>query len=200
MDYLAAQLLGVIKANPEWATLVVGLTAFAESFVFLGLLFPGTTILIAAGVLVSEGILKPLPTIAAGIVGAALGDMVSFWLGRKFGPLLSQKWPLRSHPERLASGVRFFARYGVASIFIGRFFGPLRAVVPLVAGMMEMPRLPFYAANILSAVIWAMVLVVFGNLLTRWLGHESLTMKILFIAIITIAVVAFATWAQRKLL
>ena len=54
---------------------VIGLTAFGESFVFLSLLFPGTAILIAAGTLVSEGILNPLPTVVAGIAGAVLGEL-----------------------------------------------------------------------------------------------------------------------------
>jgi membrane protein DedA with SNARE-associated domain len=81
MDYIAAQALAFIKHNPEWALFIIGLTAFGESFVFLSLLFPGTAILIAAGALVSEGILKPLPTISAGFIGAVLGDSVSFWLG-----------------------------------------------------------------------------------------------------------------------
>jgi membrane protein DedA with SNARE-associated domain len=200
MDYLATQFLAVIKANPEWATLIVGITAFGESFVLLGLLFPGTTVLIAAGALVSKGVLTPLPTIAAGIVGAVLGDMVSYWLGRKFGPHLSQTWLFRSRPEQIASGVKFFSRYGAASIFIGRFFGPLRAVVPLIAGMMDMPKLPFYVANILSALIWAVVLVLFGDIISRWLGNESVSVKVLGMALVTIAAVAFATWARRKFL
>jgi len=66
MDYLAIQILAFVKANPEWAMLVIGLTGFVESFVFLSLLFPGTAILIAAGTLVSEGILGPVPTLVAG--------------------------------------------------------------------------------------------------------------------------------------
>ena len=76
MDYLAIQILAFVKANPGWAMLVIGLTAFVESFVFLSLLFPGTAILIAAGTLVSEGILSPVPTVVAGIAGAVLGEPV----------------------------------------------------------------------------------------------------------------------------
>ena len=59
MDHLAIQILAFVKANPGWAIFVIGLTAFGESFVFLSLLFPGTAILIAAGTLISEGILNP---------------------------------------------------------------------------------------------------------------------------------------------
>ena len=147
MDHLATQILAFIKANPEWSIFVIGLTAFGESFVFLSLLFPGTAILIASGTLISEGILNPLPTVTVGIVGAVLGDSVSFWLGKKFGPRLPEIWPFRRHPERLTRAISFFERYGGSSVFIGRFFGPLRAVVPLTAGMMQMPPSRFYAAN-----------------------------------------------------
>jgi membrane protein DedA with SNARE-associated domain len=139
MDYLGTQILAFIETNPGWAMFVIGLTAFGESFVFLSLLFPGTTILIAAGALISAGILDPISSVIAGIVGAVLGDSVSFWFGQKFGPLLPKIWPFRGHPERLTHGISFFKRYGGSSIFIGRFFGPLRAVVPLAAGMMNMP-------------------------------------------------------------
>ena len=164
MDYLATQILAFIKANPEWAIFIIGLTAFGESFVFLSLLFPGTAILIASGTLISEGILNPLPTVAAGIIGAVFGDSLSFWLGKKFGARLPEIWPFRTHPERLTRGISFFERYGGSSVFIGRFFGPLRAVVPLAAGMMQMPPSRFYAANVLSALVWAPTLVLCGDL------------------------------------
>jgi len=200
MDHIATQTLALIKDNPEWALLIVGVTAFGESFVFLSLLFPGTAILIASGALVSDGILKPFPIIIAGIVGAVLGDTISFWLGERFGPAMQRVWPYRDHPERLARGVRFFERFGGSSVFIGRFFGPLRAVVPLVAGMMRMPRLRFYAANVLSALVWAPTLVLLGDKLVQVLGPESLATKILYIVVVVAALAVFATWLRRQFL
>src|SRR4029077_12235634 len=101
MDHLAIQILAFVKANPGRAVFVIGLTAFGESFVFLSLLFPGTTILIASGALISEGALDPLSPTVAVISGAVLGDGISFWIGRKFGPFLPTIWPFRAHPERL---------------------------------------------------------------------------------------------------
>src|SRR5579864_3098135 len=139
MEHLAAQLIAFIKANPDWAMSVIGITAFGESFAFLSLLFPGTAILIASGGLVSAGAIPFFSTAAAGIVGAVLGDAISFWLGQKFGPMLPGMWPFRRNPDILRRGMDFFQRYGGASVFIGRFFGPLRAVIPLAAGMMRMP-------------------------------------------------------------
>jgi membrane protein DedA with SNARE-associated domain len=61
----------------------------------------------------------------------------------------------------------------VASVFIGRFFGPVRAVIPLVAGIMDMTWRQFWLANIGSAIIWAPALLLFGTGLaqiTRLMG------------------------------
>lgn len=201
MDYLATQILAFIKPNPGWATFVIGLTAFAESFVFLSLLFPGTAILVAAGTLVAAGVLDPVSTVIAGIVGAVLGDSISFWLGQKFGPVLPRIWPFRTHPERLTRGMVFFERNGGSSVFVGRFFGPLRAVIPLAAGMMHMPTARFYAANILSAAVWAPALVFSGALLGRSLSaDENISTKIFYVALIAAAGTALAYWLRRQFL
>jgi membrane protein DedA with SNARE-associated domain len=48
----------------------------------------------------------------------------------------------------------FFRRYGFAAVLLSRFLGPMRAVVPLVAGVMEMNSQRFQAANVIAAVIW----------------------------------------------
>ena len=196
MDHFANQILDLIKHHPEWATFVIGVTAFGESFVFLSLLFPGTAILIAAGSLASEGDLDPASIVTAGIVGAVLGNSVSFWLGQQFGTSIQDLWPFRGHPERLQRGMDFFQRYGGASVFIGRFFGPLRAVVPTAAGMMHMPTWRFYVANILSAVIWAPALVLSGSLLAQMLNQENFDVSV---ALVVAAVAVVLYWVRRKL-
>jgi membrane protein DedA with SNARE-associated domain len=198
MDYLAGELLASIKAHLDWAALVIGLVSFGESFVFLSLLFPGTAILIASGALVEAGILDPLTPAVAGIVGAVLGDAISFWLGQKFGSPISNMWPFRHHPQRLESGIMFFERYGMASVFIGRFFGPLRAVIPLAAGILHMPTRRFYVANVLSAIIWAPVLIFTGDLLAHSLGGESLATKILLITVFIVALALLGPYAWRR--
>ena len=89
MDHLATQILAVIKANPGWAMFMIGLAAFGESFMFLSLLFSGTAILVAAGTLVSAGILNPVSADHEGIVFCALGGSNPFWLGTVLWPLTS---------------------------------------------------------------------------------------------------------------
>jgi membrane protein DedA with SNARE-associated domain len=119
MDYVAGEVIALIKTHPDWAALVIGLVAFGESFVFLSLLFPGTAILIASGALIEAGILDPLSPMFAGILGAVIGDAISFWLGHKFGPRILNAWLFRHRPQRLESGIVFFDRYGTASVSWG---------------------------------------------------------------------------------
>ena len=161
-----------IAAHREWAVVLIFLVSFGESFAFLSLLVPGTTILAACGALVPGGTLSLWPLLAGAIPGAVLGDSISYWLGRRYGPALQGCWPLSKHPQMVASGQDFLQRYGVLSVAIGRFFGPLRAVVPLVAGMAQMPRVPFWMANIGSAVIWAPVVMLPGALL-GWAAEQA---------------------------
>ena len=76
------------------------------------------------------------------------------------------------HPELIPKGEAFMKKWGVAGIFIGRFFGPLRASVPLVAGIFAMPFWRFQIANFASAFVWAAVLLTLGDVvakLVRWM-------------------------------
>jgi membrane protein DedA with SNARE-associated domain len=72
-------------------------------------------------------------------------------------------WPLSRHPDLLPKGEAFVKRWGVMAIFIGRFFGPLRASVPLVAGIFRMQFVQFQIANFTSAFVWAAVLLTLGD-------------------------------------
>src|SRR3954466_13218054 len=135
MEDLARQLIEFIRSNQDWAIAVMFITAFGESFAFLGLLFPGTTLLIAAGALIKSGSLPLWPILIGAVVGAVLGDTVSFWIGKRFGGRLTGMWPFNRNPDLLAGGMQFFHRHGGKSVFIGRFFGPVRAIIPLAAGI-----------------------------------------------------------------
>jgi membrane protein DedA with SNARE-associated domain len=163
MDSIVQPTLAFIAAHSHWAAVVMFVAAFGESFAFLSLLFPGTTLLIAAGTLISGGTLSPAPVLIGAILGATLGDSVSYWIGRRFGGAIARLWPFSRHPEMLPTGIRFFEKHGGKSVAVGRFFGPIRAVIPLAAGLMQMPILRVWVANVASALVWAPMLLFAGD-------------------------------------
>ncbi|MBU6444434.1 MAG: DedA family protein [Alphaproteobacteria bacterium] len=155
--------------------------------------------MIEAGLLMPGGTLHLMPLLSGAILGAVLGDSVSWWLGRRYGHLLEGRWPFRRHPELLVQGETFFRRFGLASVFVGRFFGPLRATIPLLAGIANMPPLPFWFSNIASAVIWAPALLLLGSAVVLFVGHlpASGFWKVIVGGLLLVFLVS-ATWLTNR--
>lgn len=166
MDDAVRAIMAFITDHSAWTFPVVFLVTFGESFAFISFVFPGTTVLLAAGALVPAGALPLWPVLVGAILGAVIGDAISYALGRRYGHLLDNRWPFTRYPTLLPRGYAFFDKHGGKSVFVGRFFGPMRAVVPLVAGISKMPSGRFWAANILSALVWAPALLVPGFIAT----------------------------------
>jgi len=144
-----------VQENQHLAPLICGALAFGESLAVLSLLIPASTILLALGVLIGSAGLEFWPIFFAAAIGATLGDWVSYALAYHFKYAVFRVWPLSRHPRMIGRGKALIRKYGIWAVFIGRFFGPFRAVVPLFAGIFAMPLPHFMLANILSAIIWA---------------------------------------------
>lgn len=165
MDQHIQDLLGFLSVHSFWAGPVLFLACFGESLAVLSFIFPGTALLVATGALIPSGVVPLWPVLIGSVLGATAGDALSYWIGVRFGGAIARMWPFTRHPDLLPRGIAFFRRHGGKSVFIGRFFGPIRAIIPLAAGVMRMPARPFWVANVLSAVIWAPGVLVPGALL-----------------------------------
>ncbi|WP_246094167.1 MULTISPECIES: DedA family protein [Mesorhizobium] len=99
-------------------------------------------------------------------LGAIVGDGLSFWLGYRYHREILQRWPLNRYPELIARSEAFFERHGGKSVFLARFTPGVRAFIPLVAGMLQMPARRFYYANIFSAFVWAPSHILPGELVS----------------------------------
>lgn len=155
MSEFFGPLLTWIADNPVWAGVVVFAVAFAESVALFGLLVPGVVAMFGFGALIATGTLAFWPVFGWAVAGAVAGDGLSFWLGWRYRQGLRKIWPFSRYPETLHRGIDFFEKYGGKSVAIGRFFGPVRAIIPLVAGMMGMSPWRFLIANLSSAIVWA---------------------------------------------
>ena len=161
-----------VQEHRSWAGPVVFILAFGESLAFVSLILPFWGLLVALGVLISGNIGSPefWIILTAASVGAALGDWLSFWLGQHYHEQIAQMWPISKYPDLLPKGRRFFDKWGPWAIVLGRFSGPLRASVPIVAGAVRMPNAMFQLANWPSAFLWAGTLLVFGDIAGRAWG------------------------------
>ena len=155
-------LLEWIAQHAYYAGAAVFLVALTESLALVGLFIPGTVIMFGIGALVPTGAMNLWTTLAWAAAGAIAGDGISYWLGHRYREQLRFQWPFGRHPKLLARGEAFFRQHGYKSVFLGRFIGPLRPIIPAVAGMLGMPRQRFFFVNILSALSWAAVYILPG--------------------------------------
>ncbi len=165
MESSLHDLMAWLHDHSLWLAVAIFLTAFLETLVMVGLILPGVVMLFALATLAGGGALGIWPAMICAFIGAVLGDTISYGLGRRFHEQIKSWWPFRQHPGWIASGERFFLKYGGLSVATGRFVGPIRPIIPLVAGMMDMPVQRFWFANILSAIVWAPAYLVPGFLI-----------------------------------
>jgi membrane protein DedA with SNARE-associated domain len=155
---LVETIVAFVRDHESWAIPIVFLVSFGESFCFFSVIWPGTAILVGiAALIAASGIDHAIlwPMIAAAALGGTFGYALSYWIGRYFEKSIPGVWPFTRYPGMIPQGERFFHEYGAWGVFFGHFFGPVRAVIPVVAGMFRMPQIPFQIANFVSAVIWA---------------------------------------------
>src|SRR5690606_12359109 len=122
-----------VRENETWAAPIVFLLAFGESLAFLSLIVPATFILVGIGGLIGASGVQLWPIVIAAGLGGSLGYALSYWIGLYFKDEIHKYWPFRAYPEMIPRGQAFFDKYGALGVFFGHFFGPVRAVIPVVA-------------------------------------------------------------------
>jgi membrane protein DedA with SNARE-associated domain len=187
-----------LQAGAGWAPAAVFVVTFLESMPGVSLLVPATAMLLATGALLGMGTLEPGPIIAAAIAGAILGDAVGFWLSRAYGPRLVRRLLPRSQRRGYAMALVLFRRFGWAAVFFGRFLGPVRAVSPLIAGIARMGERKFQSANVLSAVVWAPLLLLPGYAGARGMEEAGVSDHQLLGGLAVLGAVGLAWVALRR--
>lgn len=179
---------------------LIFLVAMTESLVLVGILMPGAILMVGAGILVSLGKLELWPCIAWAAAGAVAGDGFSFWVGHHYKDRLRQIWPFTKTKNLLIKGEDFFKKHGGKSIVLGRFFGPVRAIVPTIAGMLGMSPGRFAVVNILSALAWAPAYLLPGVLVGASLQLASeIAVRLVMIVIVIVIFYIVAHWAIKHI-
>lgn len=173
------QWLPFLSGLGGWAYAILFCFSFGESIAVIGLLVPGATFTVIFGFLASQGMFDIRTAAMVGAVGAILGDMLSFVLGRR-GIDPAKRFPRLFAQSTIDRAEKFMDDYGVTGVFLGRFIGPLRPFVPFVAGALKMRWRSFMLMNVTSGVLWSISYLAvgffFGQFWTsihrgiRWVG------------------------------
>ena len=105
-----------------------------------------------------------LGIVVVGVVGSLIGSVIAYEVGRTVGRAIVDrwgKWILLTHGD-LDAAERWFARYGAASVLIGRVLPVVRTVISLPAGVAEMKRGPFAVLTVIGSAIWIGLLTGLG--------------------------------------
>ncbi|MFF5207735.1 DedA family protein [Streptosporangium sp. NPDC000396] len=161
-----------------WVCVLVGLVIGLES---LGIPLPGEIVLVSSSLLAAKGVVDPLWVGVCASVGAVVGDSIGYAIGRKGGkPMfdrLGRRFPKHFGPDHIAKAERYFARYGMWTVFFGRFVALLRILAGPLAGALRMPYWRFLVANVLGGIAWAggttAVIYYLGRVAEQWLKGFS---------------------------
>ena len=163
MHYLSF-FLPALEHLGMWGYWIILFLAAAEAVPIAGVFVPGASLIVLAGAAAAHGVLEVGDLIWFAAAGAVLGDGVSYYLGVR-GKHLFRPGSRWFDPAHLEKGEAFFARHGNKSVFLGRFVGPIRGIIPFIAGLSAMDKGTFLLWNVLSGVLWAAAHVLAGYLL-----------------------------------
>jgi membrane protein DedA with SNARE-associated domain len=179
-----------------FAYLVLGVIIGMES---TGVPLPGETTLVGAALLASQDRLSLYWVIAAAAIGAIVGDSTGYTIGRRYGRGVFDRLGRRSRhfsADRIESAERYFHRYGMWTVFFGRFVALLRILAGPMAGSLRMHYPRFLIANASGGIIWASLIAVvaykIGEHADKIFGQVSL------IALAAVVVALIAAWIVFK--
>ena len=187
---------------------VLLLVVFAETGLLVGFLFPGDSLLFAAGIFLNK-LTKSLFNLddAASVmawqwmsvvilvmIASVLGNIVGYWFGVKTGPLLYERketWLFKK--KHLIKAKAFYDKYGKPTIFVAKFLPFIRTFAPIVAGMVKMNKPVFMFYNIMGSICWVASMMLGGYFIDSWVQRKFGFSLQQHIEIITIGIILVTT-------
>ncbi len=146
------------------------LIAFLECLAFVSIIAPATVLFTALGAVAGAGGIGLVPLALTATIGSVAGYWVSYWLGLWLGPSLLERWPLKRRPDLVKKTHDFFERWGALGILLSHFWGQIRPLAPLVAGIVRMSPVPFHIANLIGSLGWSFGVFYAAGTVGGWLN------------------------------
>lgn len=189
-------LVTVLGQQNKMAYVVLFLGAFLETLIPVSLLVPGELFFLSGALLAGMEALNLWVVIAVLYAGGIIGDNISYWLGRCYGPSLFncfEHWPIIGrliHNGNYRRGSEFFRRRGAMAVFTARLSGPLSWITPAMAGIFRLNYGTFLRFNTLGVIIGIGEFIVIGYFFG---GHIAVIVEWLQRFIVSIAIAACIT-------
>lgn len=174
---------------------------FLESGIFFGFFLPGDSLLFAAGLLASQGLLNLPALIVLAVTAAILGNSAGYWTGKKLGEnLFTKRSSFFLSRKRVDEAHKLIEKYGDESLILARFIPAVRTFVPIIAGVGEMRYRSFLIFNAIGGLLWGILLPVLGYTLGRSVPNidKYILPAILVIIVLSVLPVAWAHYKHRK--
>ena len=191
MEFFNSTDIAEIIKQSQYTGLIVFLIAFLETLLLIGFFFPGSVALVTIGGLIAAGHLDLWPTLFWAFAGAVVGDNLSFWIGVYLQEPLKKSKMYHKHHEAFINGEKFFHKYGAYSVALGRFIGPVRAVIPAIAGSLGMSGRLFFIVNVFSALVWAPAYILPGLFVSDFYNYIKQYIQLEFWSLFIIGI---STW------
>lgn len=168
----------------------IALILFAESGVLVGIFLPGDSLLFAAGLLASSGILNIFILIILGTLAAILGDSIGYWFGAKVGlRLFAREDSLFFRKNYVERTQRFFDRYGARTIVVARFVPIVRTMAPILSGVGTMRYGRFLSYNMVGSILWITSVSLAGFFLGAAIPQSAHFVTLLSLIIVFVSLV-----------
>jgi membrane-associated protein len=165
-----------------WVLAALFVVPALETAVLVGFVLPGESVVLLGGVLAARGRVGLAPALLASVVGPLTGDVVGYFLGRRYGQeivraRLGRRWD-RAH--------RWLSREGGWPVFVARFLPFVRTVLPTTAGAIRAPKFRFLAWDLSAVVIWGVGTCLLGYAAAR--NYERVLKRMSGIGLAALAV------------
>jgi len=191
----------LINLVATWGYVAIFVTMTAES---AGVPISSEVVVPLGGALASQGKLNFIFVVLICTVANLTGSLIAFWLTRRYGErvVLSRagRWAGLSRGHlRLAN--RFFERFGLWAVFVGRLLPIVRTYISFPAGLSRIGYTRFTLATLAGAIPWNLALAYAGLKLGQHYETVAATLGpfAIPIAIAVVILLAVAWWFGRKL-
>jgi membrane-associated protein len=195
--------LSDLPALVQWGGYIgLAIIVFTETGLFFGFFLPGDSLLVTAGLLISQGLPLNLYALGALLACAAIaGDNTNYWVGRATGPrIFAREDSLLFKRRHLERAHEFYQRYGPRTIVLCRFVPIVRTFAPLVAGAGRMDYRTFLTFSVLGGTAWIWSMLLIGYFLGVHVPGVARHIELVIIAVILVSIMpgVIAWWRERR--